>query len=297
MRTLFIINEVAGKGHYIDLLEIKIKAHYSDALVEYTKRKGHATQIAKHYAKIGNEIIIFACGGDGTINEVINGIYGYDNVTLAIIPIGTGNDFIKSLPNSKEELLSIQKYQNSKVISCDIIRVNNRLALNIVSIGFDASVAKNVEKYKRYLKYGEKIPYYMSILYSLSKSIKYPLTLISEKTKYEDEFTFISVCNGQYYGGGYHPAPSAKINDGLLDIIMIKNVTRFNILSLARLYGKGEHIKKKKFVQCITAKNISILTKGELLVNLDGEILPMTDLEISIIPSAIKLLILKNSHI
>ncbi len=293
MKDIFIINKHAGKGTMVPLLEKKIHAHFPGAIIEYTKYAGHATELARLFSKKNEKIIIYACGGDGTINEVVNGIYGYCNVALAIIPIGTGNDFIKSLGYSKERLYNINGYLHTKMIYSDVIIVENHVALNIVTMGFDATVAKNVDKYRSLGLKSEKLPYYLSLIHSLMHSIKYRFEINMNNETYIDNYGFVSICNGQYYGGGYNPAPMAKIDDGMLDVIFIKNISRFNILPLSKHYEKGTHIGLTKHVQYFQTKDIVVKSKKPIFVNLDGEIIEMNNPHIKLVEKGIKIVIPK----
>ena len=169
---------------------------------------------------------IYACGGNGTVHEIINGIYHATLVQLAIVPIGTGNDLIKSLGLPKDDFLHLKNYLHPDLVWSDYILTNDEVSINTVSLGFDVKITENVSKFKHLPIPKVTIPYYLSLLYCLFSSLteKFEFQIDNQNIAMQS-YTFAVLANGQYYGGGYRPCPHAQINDALLDICLNQKST------------------------------------------------------------------------
>lgn len=299
MKHLFIINPIAGKSNRIKLTK-QIHSVFASKEYEiaYTTKEKQASEIANQYAVNHSNLCIYACGGDGTLNEVIQGVYQYSHVSVAIIPIGTGNDFIKSIKGyAKNDFLHLENYLNPIFEQCDVLKVDQYVAINTISIGLDVKVANNAKYFKNIPFFKGAMPYYLALL----KSMLSPLTntyeiQINHVCLPKQEYTFIVACNGSYYGGGYYPCPNANINDGLIDICLINKVTRSKIMKLSNKYKKGTHIQKQyqDIVSMNQAKKVQVLTHEIIPVNIDGEIIELKDPTIEILPQQVKLCLPKQ---
>ena len=151
MKHIFIINHTAGKSdsrqRIYDMADALRTRHDLDVQCILTKRQGHATELAKKLCQTGEDLRFYACGGDGTVNEVANGIIGYDNAAMSVIPIGTGNDFLKNFGSDMEKFRDAENLWNGPQFPIDAIQVNDRIALTIACSGIDARVAKDVHKF------------------------------------------------------------------------------------------------------------------------------------------------------
>ena len=151
MKDVFIVNPKSGKNIQYELIK-EIKEHFQGKriIIEKTKGLEHATFIAKKYALSNEPVHLFVCGGDGTLHEVINGCAEKENVTISVIPIGTGNDFVKYFEDLKrEDFLNLANYSEPEYIDCDLKKVNGEYSINTVSFGFDVEVAKQVNELKK----------------------------------------------------------------------------------------------------------------------------------------------------
>ncbi len=299
MKYVFIINPHSGNNEHNQLKD-KITKHFKGKkiIIEKTTAPKQATIIAKSYASNTTELIhMFACGGDGTIHEIVNGIAGCNHIILSIVPIGTGNDFIKSLDNySKSDFLDLSKYDRPILMPCDLMLVNNEYAINTISLGFDVHVAKHVNTFRKKINIGGIIPYYLGMLASLIKPLNEKLNIqIDNMQPQIDNFTFAVFCNGKYYGGGYKPCPNALINDNFIDVCLIKNVKKHQIVRFAGKYKKGTHIEYDKQVSTYKANTIYIDTNDQPIdVNLDGEVRSIISPTIEIVGNAITLALPKR---
>lgn len=291
MLHLFIINPTAGKNDNSKELISEIKQLFKNKnySIELTQYSSHATILVEQYAKLHNELTVYSCGGDGTLNEVLNGIKENTNITLAIIPIGTGNDFIRNISNNR---FSLEKYIDAQSTLIDMIKIENKYGLNVVSSGFDADVAKNMNRFR---KLGPS-SYYVSILYTLAQSIKYNFNfVIDDQIKVEKDTYLMGICaNGQFYGGGMHVSPYSNINDGKLEFIRIKSISRFQIPKFMNIFIKGNHIDElKKYVDMIQCTKVKFISDKSITISIDGEIHSMLNPTIELIPKSLRIIIPK----
>lgn len=285
MKHLFIINGVANKEKRQRLLAaIRHTYKNEDYEIETTEYPRHATKIAQNYAKANDALRIYSCGGDGTLHEIINGIYQYPHVQIAIIPIGTGNDFVKSLGYGPNDFSDLEKYLNPLFVTTDLIQTGQEVSINTVSLGLDVAIAKNVTKFKHLPIPKGTVPYYLSLLYSMATSLTSPFKLnIDQQKSFNQPYTFVVVSNGQYYGGGYRPCPQARIDDGYLDYCLISSVPRYKILALSNKYKKGTHITYQEYVKTGRMEKMQILNSEPVTINLDGEVRTMLQPTIAIL--------------
>ncbi len=153
MHHVFIINPAAGRSNQTQDLQSRIKASIDrlqlHAAIELTRYPGHALELASCYAK-NNAVTLYACGGDGTISEVVTGTMHSENARIAVVPIGTGNDFVKCFgKENTHRFLNIDDLVNGCEIAVDALEVGERASINIVSVGLDAAIAKDIARFKR----------------------------------------------------------------------------------------------------------------------------------------------------
>lgn len=296
MKDVFIINPKGQKKEQLELIhQIQEVFQGRRIIIEKTNGPGHAHFIAQKYAlKTEEPVHLYVCGGDGTLHEVVNGMAQAPHIYLSILPIGTGNDFIKSFEGlTKRDFLDLSAYQDAIEMDCDLLKVNGEYALNSVSIGFDVHVADAANKTKKIIPKGGIFHYTLGMLTSLCKPLGETYALQINQEHFEPEFyTFLVFANGRFYGGGYQPCPAALLNDGEMDICLVKKVSRTQIVSLAKLYEKGEHIHYPDLVISKKGKIVHVDTENkEVKMNLDGEVRSFKNPTIEIEPHAIHLLL------
>ena len=275
MKHIFIVNPISGKGKTlktVDRIKKVCEEEHLDYEIHYTEYPQEATKIARKYRFTKN--IIYSVGGDGTLNEVLNGIVGTKNL-LCVIPSGSGNDFYKTLSKIDEEYPVI-----------DIGKVNDRYFINIISIGIDAEVANNVSLMKK-----RKVPtnqiYNASLIYTFFKYKYKDIELsIDEQEQRKGKCTILTICNGQVYGGGYKIAPSAKLTDGYFDVYYVEKVNKPSLLSLINMLKQGIHERHNK-VHKSHATKVNFKCDKELVCNIDGETIIAKKFNVKIIPNAI----------
>ena len=286
MKHIFIINPTAGKSDsrqkIYDMADSLRQKHGLDVQCILTKKQGHATELARKLCESGEELRFYACGGDGTVNEVANGIIGYDNAAMSVIPVGTGNDFLKNFGDDAEKFRDAENLWNGPQFPMDAIDVNGRVALTIACSGIDARVAKDVHKYSESPLLDGKGSYIYSLAVNfLFKGIASHWTVELDGVAIEGDWSLVSVCNGRYYGGGFNPSLTARPDDGVLNTLVVKKVNRRTFLKFVGPYAKGGYAQFPQYAHCSCPKVIRIHSeKPDIVTCLDGECVTNSDVTI-----------------
>ncbi|MBR3961696.1 MAG: diacylglycerol kinase family lipid kinase [Clostridia bacterium] len=291
MRYVFIINPTAGKGNGTSIIpEIEKTLEGKDYKIYVTEKSAEGTEIARKEAESGEEIRMFACGGEGTGFEVINGIVGFGNVAFGVVPCGSANDFLKSFGN-KEHFFDIAAQVAGEEKEIDLIKANEYYCINCCSVGMDAIVADGMRLFKRLPLISGSVAYKLSLLKTfLGKiGIKLKITIDGVQTAARD-YLFAVCANGPIYGGGFKAAPNAVPFDGILDYVVINPVSKLKIPSLVKVYEQGRH---EGLDICSMGKCRSMEIESEALmpVNLDGELVHLKKVEFSIAEKALRFII------
>jgi len=299
----FIINPAAGKGTIQSriIAQIREKLPKGSYHIYCTTGIGDGERFAREIteqAVIQNhQIMLYACGGDGTFYEVLNGTKG--RMPVGIIPCGSGNDFAKNIVSTANEahtvLLDLNAQICGEVHTVDIIQCNDRLISNACNVGFDADVAYNMTRFKRLPFVSGKLAYILSIVYCLTHQMSYPLTVqVDDLPPVTESFLFTAIANSQIYGGSFKGAPLASIQDGLIDICLCR---KLSLLQLARFIGafqKGTYLDKPAIMQVANyqkCRRLQIHSDVPVCVAFDGDIVHLNHLDITILPNAMKLIV------
>lgn len=296
MKTVFILNPCTDlKKQYRFMEEVKQNYQGQRILIEKTEKPGHAQWIAQKYARHVNEPVhIFICGGDGTLHEAINGLMGNPNIYVSVLPMGTGNDFVKSFETLHiEDFLTLSNYTDPIPMDIDVLKVNGEYVINTVSFGFDVLVAKYANRIKKQIPVKGIVPYYLGMLATLKHPIGEEYKIRMDRDIFLSErFMFVVFGNGKYYGGGYQPCPHALFDDGHIDVCLIRPVTRRSIVRLAGAYKKGRHVDWCDLVSLHQAKKIHLDTGDKVIFgNLDGEVKALKNPVVEIEEQALHLLL------
>ena len=277
MRHIFIINPKAGKRdqtariyHMADRLR---DCHGLECACMLTDRPGGAVEMARKLAETGEAIRLYACGGDGTVSEVANGIAGFANAAMTCIPTGTGNDFLKNFGPDMEKFRDAENLWDGDQFPLDLIDCNGRLGLTIACNGIDAQVAESVHQYSGSPLLNGRGSYLASVAANfLFRSIGHHWRVWLDDEQLEDEFALVSMCNGRYYGGGSTPVPEARMDDGVLHTILIRKVSKATFARLFAPYSAGQYRKlPADLIRVSTAKVVRIQSAGDIVTCVDGE--------------------------
>ena len=296
-KTLFILSSKAGKTEFDidekDIEKIYDKRYFGENVkIIRTKYENHAIDAAKSFInKYKNfKKTIIVGGGDGSLNEICNVIYENDleNTSLGLIPMGTGNDFSKNFPYENFKLESLLNIKEKKI---DLIKVNDKVGINALSLGFDTVVLKKAYEYLDKKPSLGKKAYFFGVIKAL-KHLSYQnlsLTLYdknNEKINIKDDFLLSAICNGGYYGSGFNPAPGAKIDDGILNLVFAKKLPNILLPSLIVRYKFGL-LENSKYLDEIKIKKGKIKSDTPILANIDGEIFQGKEINFEIIEKAL----------
>ena len=268
-RYMLIVNPEAGSGKTMKVLpqiENILRTKKIEYEFHFTQEPMHATELVK---EIGPKFdVIVAVGGDGTINEVINGVPDL-KIPFGMIPIGTGNDFARScsIPyNSIEE--AIQILLNHDVKNIDVGEVNGRKFVNVLGMGFEGQVNWNGRKIE-FIKGAFR--YILAILYTLFAYKRIPMKLTLDRKILKDDIYMVSVGNGWNVGGGLQLTPKAKLDDGVFDVCYVKEITRWRIVTNFAKLSNGT-ITDLNEVEIFQAKHIKVESTESIPIHFDGEI-------------------------
>jgi len=280
MKHVFLINPAAGKADSTLEVAAGIRRECTRRGLDYeiltTEYPRHATELVKQKAAeyAGREIRFYACGGDGTLNEVAAGAAGLDHVSITHFPCGSGNDFIKLFGADCESFKELENLIDGKEVALDYIETDCGISINVFSVGVDARVAAGMQKYKRIPMLHGSAAYNISTVENVLKGLHEPYGIEIDGVDYSGEQTLVLAGNGRFYGGGFHPVPEADPTDGLLEVLLIRDVSLLTVMKVIGAYKAGQHRKYPQYITHLQAKSLTIWHKNgkEMTVNLDGEI-------------------------
>ena len=291
MRHQFILNPIAGGGRRTGEIRQTIQTIMGNQpepweLYETTGPEDAIRKVAE-VAEQGQPVRVYACGGDGTLNECVNGVVGHAHAAVTHFPTGTGNDFIKTFDTGRELFFDLNSLLDAEEMALDVIDAGGRFGINICSVGIDARIGADVHKYSSWPLVQGKGAYVVSLLANVIKRIAEPYELEVGGKVYRQKFTLICLCNGRSYGGAFTPVPNAMPDDGLLDILMVKQVSRGKVARVVGKYAKGKFKEIPSLITHLQDKQATIRADHEFVVNIDGEILWRREVSFRLLPKAV----------
>lgn len=291
MTHLFIINPAAGsrdrtEQYRKNITEICAK-HGLTYRIEVSKAPGECRRITREAAESGQEYRIYACGGDGTLNEVVSGAAGSGNVSVTCYRGGSGNDFIRIF-DDPDAFSDLERLLDCREASFDLVRCNEDISLNICSVGLDARIGTDVGRYKRLPLLSGFRAYAVSTVVNVIKGISEHYVVQVDGESIDGSQTMICVCNGRFYGGGFNPVPEADPCDGLLDVLLVKKVSRFQVPWVVGKYKNGRYKELPHLVRHFRTDAVKILCDKPTPINLDGELRIAQEVEFRIAKEKIR---------
>ena len=292
-----IINPAAGAGQTAKKLPLILNLLRSIGVRfehDLTEGPGHARELAKAAAKKGHELVV-SVGGDGTINEVVNGLYeanALPDATLGIISTGTGHDYVRTvgIPWTYPEACQLLKNPQKCTVDVGVVEFPNnsniekRLFVNFSGIGFDAEVVRATTQNVKKLR--STASYLTGLLRTLMTYKNKRVSISIDGQTADSRVCTVMMCNGRYGGGGMLTAPGADLTDGLLDVLVIGNLSKPDLLwSLPRIY-KGTHLTHPK-VKLIKAKTIELKAKEPMALQADGELIGQVPAKFYVLPACL----------
>ena len=312
MVNYFFVNPAAGQGKGIERFVAEIKASAEALSVQYeiymTKAAGDGEMAARRIAEElqGEMARFYACGGDGTLNEIINGSYEFDNIAIGCVPIGTGNDFVRNFSDAGN-FLNLQAQILGVDTQVDLMRYSGviegkqqtRYCANMFNIGFDCNVAELAGRLKKKPMISGSVAYLLAVLGMFIKKKGISLYLTERDQVHVDgEVLLCAIANGCFCGGGLKTSPQSVLTDGVFDLNIIRDVARLKFLKLFPSYMKGTHLgipgieTVLKVKQCAALK---LFPKADhFILCADGEIQMAEAVEFSIAPKALRFIVPKS---
>lgn len=309
MKNYFFVNPMAGQGKGIDQLMDQILSTGADLEMEteiyITEAVGDGQEQARKIAEslAGEEARFYACGGDGTNSEIINGIVGFDNIAVGCVPIGTGNDTVRNFPGAGD-FLDIRAQLRGTAQKIDLIkyagildgRYQERFCANMFNIGFDCNVVELAARLKQKPLIAGSAAYLLAVMGVFIQKKGIELTLVEDgKTVVDGEVLLCAIANGAYCGGGMYTSPQASLSDGVFDLNIIKDVPRTTFLRLFPKYKKGTHLQTTGIEEILTIRKCKSLTltpkEKHFYLCADGEIYTAETIDFEISPDALNFIV------
>lgn len=295
MRHVFIVNNFAGRGKVTAQLIPRIEAYFAEKGGAYeivaTACPGDAAEIARRFASTGEELRLYACGGDGTLHEVVNGAVGFGNVEVGCFPCGSGNDYVASF-GSAEAFLDVAGQVEGSSVEVDLMRTDGIYSINQCSMGFDAAVADNVRLFKGKPLVSGSAAYLLSIFYTFMGRLGHEMTVTLDDGETESgRFLFAIAAKGRYQGGGIRSAPEASPTSRSLNLMMVRAVSHGRFLSLLPRYRKGAHLTAADVVSSRTCRAVTVQAETELPVVMDGEIIRRTAITTELVEKGLRFIL------
>ena len=289
-----IVNNGAGTGSAVAVWK-ETKEYLQENGISYN---AYLTRYEKHAVKLAGQICgkipegpiyLLVVGGDGTINEVLNGIIGCNNVNLGIIPCGSGNDFVKYFEDPAA-FLDLGNLLHGEIVPLDVIRMGDRVAVNSCSVGMDAMVADHVRHFKK-LPISASLAYKLSCVYTAFKKFRNDLEITIDGRKLGKIPCLFAACaNAPFYGGGFRCAPTACPGDGKLEYSIIECRSKLQMIKILGRYRKGTHITLEncRYGNC---SQMEISSSRPMVINMDGEIFHDTHAKFELVKGAVRLIL------
>ena len=291
MKHLFIINPAAGSRdrtlEYSSAIRIACDARRLNYEIRVSMGPGDCAKIAREAASTGEEVRIYACGGDGTLNEVVTGAAGFSNAAVTVYSGGSGNDFVRIFDDPKA-FFDLDRLLDARETEFDLIKVNDDYSLNICSVGLDARIGTDVSNYKRFPLLQGFQAYAVSTLVNVVKGIGEHYVVELNGETIDGEQTMICVCNGRFYGGGFNPVPEADPCDGVLEVLIVKKVHRLQVPGVIGKYKSGKYRELSQLIRHFRTDHLTICCDAPTPINLDGELRRAKTIEISVAPEKVR---------
>lgn len=298
MKYLFVLNAHAGAADHHAKLSAKLQilrdAHNIDYALHSTASMEEAQQLIRSSCSAGGEVRIIACGGDGTLSGVVNAAAEFPCASVGVMPIGTGNDFVRNFDNRAVFLDPLAQLDGTET-RIDLLRCNERLCVNMLNIGFDCEAAGQAARLRRNRWMGEKLAYVSGVAITLARKPGVCLRAsIDAAEAQEHRLLLIAIANGAFCGGGFRAAPRSSLNDGRMDICMVENISRTRFVSLVKSYHDGTYLEKKaaqgliNYSQCETLE-LQFTQMQNICV--DGELFAADRLSVKVLPRALRLVL------
>ena len=293
MKHLFIINPIAGglRGRVEGLRrEIETVAEgLGDPYEIYvSKAPMDIWEKTARDADAEERLHVYACGGDGTLNECANGAANRSNVAISQYPCGTGNDFLRTFGQENlHKFRDLNALTRGTVRPIDLIDCGDRYGINICSVGIDARVGADVHKYSSIPIIGGATGYVVALVANVIKGVAQRFRITVGEHSLDKDITLACACNGRFYGGGFNPVPDALPDDGVLEFLVVDAVSRLKVAQVVGKYSKGQYRELADLITHVRGSSMEIESELEFVVNIDGETIHSKKIHFRLVPKGI----------
>lgn len=302
MKTQLIINPIAGHGTMLrrwGQIETLLQAEHFACDAVFTERHEHGIELARRAVEAGYDLVV-AVGGDGTLNEVVNGMMADGKplnpaAALGVITSGTGGDFARTAGISRDPLAAARQLARAtttrpidlgEMILTREGKEARRYFANIAGMGFDAEVAERIETQGKYG--GGTIPYLSTLISTISTYQNKDVDLAIDAQPVQGRMNSVIVCNGKFFGGGMMVSPNAVLDDALFHVILLGDLTTLDVLANTPKIYNGTHLTHPKISE-YTARQVRVESKQRMLIQADGEFIGPGPATFRILPAALRL--------
>ena len=280
MRYVFIMNPRAGEGKAEGIIRSAVEKlpEKENCEIYLTQGEKDATAYVRRWCAEhpGEEVRFIACGGDGTINEVFNGAVGQENVSVTCYPCGSGNDFVKAF-GGIEKFLDVAALLRAPTRKLDLLKAGELYSDNVINFGFDTTVAITINEERAKKGSSSKNVYTKGVVKALLTSMKNSFRVIAdgEELLPDGKALLCTLANGQYVGGSFRCAPRSRSDDGLIDVCIIRPISRIRFVQILGTYTEGKHLDDEKMKDIVIyrqAKTVEVIAPEGFAYSLDGEI-------------------------
>ncbi|MGI6696946.1 MAG: diacylglycerol/lipid kinase family protein [Christensenellales bacterium] len=296
IRHFFVFNPAAGKRGARAGLDSALAALPKDSYaLHVTNGSGDAAGFVRQTCREERGALRFyACGGDGTLGEVATGALGCERAEIGVWPCGSGNDYVK-VYGGEARFLDVAAQMKAASTPVDLIQVGERCAINAVNAGLEAEAAGTMLRHRHRHLFNGKNGYLLGAVDAVIRHMRTPCTVAADgELLHEGDMLTLSLSCGQYIGGGFRCAPYSKNNDGLMDLALIKPISRGRLAGLLPAYKKGEHLDDPRIKDRVIyrqVKSVRIKSDKDIILCLDGEIVTGRDFDIRLLPGTLRFIV------
>ena len=292
LKYVFIVNLKAGSHSALDTVKQLVGDRENCEIFTSLQVDDTSSYIRSRCAAESEETICFvACGGDGTINSVANGVLQVGHAAMSVLPLGSGNDYVKAY-GGKDSFFDIDALLKASPHPVDVIRVNDRFCVNAFHFGLDSAVANTMNLVKSKPIIGGKRAYATGVLKALACSMRTPCTIrVDGEEVHRGNMLLCTVTCGEYVGGSYRCAPRTQLDDGVAEICLVKPVSRLRFLTLMNAYKRGEHLSDPRFQSVVLYRRgrvVEVEGAPGFLVSLDGEVISGQHFRAEVMPGKLQ---------
>ena len=273
MRHLFIVNPAAGRRRDSAALQRRLDRLSVPHEVVFTQGPGDARRLAEEAIAREEPVRLYACGGDGTLNEVVNAAAGVPFAAVTNVPKGSGNDFLKVFgPDFLKRFSDLEALAVGPETPFDLMECGDLLGLDVICCGVDARVAAGVHRYKNLPLVSGRVAYLLSLGEQVFHGLSQEMAVVCGSFHWSGSASLLCICNGRHYGGGFMPVPEAMPDDGVLNMLLIPEVSFATFARFVGDYAKGRYRKYPQYIIPMAGKSITWFAPRPLVAVVDGEV-------------------------